>query len=733
MPSIKVPTSVVVPGAGRLPAATISASAFIVPGGGSGGAMAALQAHINDPVDAHMAGAIGIPAVNPITLEPLLESNVPPGVIDGESVLDFITQFKDLIPARPNSIGVAGFPNSGVPYWGNLTTGRTGGYNNGTTVTYTHCVMDSAVANFAVSGTLYPADRGVLALYSTPDGDFTNPFASATLEAALYLGTTFPALSTPTGIPIAGFNETQRTTGQGDYNAMMMGLDKISLTYRLPYLTSYGPGVPYLPYDLNFYSYQLATYTIDPQMVAAGNNQNWFLVHWRSTFATDVTAITPVSLTLASLSPNNCYSAVPSAVIDFDDQSNSAYNIARHNVWVDTASNTVPSVFAITTAITATTHKTSGLDIYDAIGGVDFNYSVTLDDLFNTAFQTGRSAPVPAILYSALDPVQIIVSMFGDDGTYAYRFDELENPATMMFFSDANPPATGDQGQRNDTAFSVAGTASPYTVNNFFSPYSQFLCSVRNLYLIASGADTAKKYLFNSWDQTGGAGGQATPNYDMTVIEKCVDESYRYLSTHVPMNTDTVLPAAMDAYDNTVVLTADDENLQVLGSCIGYPQIDFSAGGYDPAGPDYSALPGTDTLPARRYLRAFDTGMPRNTGKTRLRGLALAAFKTDAAYDGSEFTGHVTGGAAIQLMIPGVTGWLDLGRDLGDPVLGTSDFYGCLTGVLVDGPDLIVSYQTTAFTVNNGAGEFPLFVRVSLLNSAAGLALSLDELEWQAS
>lgn len=731
MPSIKIPTSVVLPGAGRLPAATISASAFIVPGGGGAGAMAALQAHINDPVDAHMAGAIGIPPFNPVTLEPLLNSNVPAGVIDGESVLDFITQFKDLIPAHPNYLGVAGALNSGVPVWGNLDNGRTGGYTDGGAVVYTHEIF-APVADFTLSGIVYPADRGVVALYSTTDADFSNPFSSATLVAALYLGTTLPApsMTLPAGIPVAGFDEAFRTAGQGDYTASNMGLDLISLTYRLPYLSEYGMGVPYSPYSINFYSYQLATYTIAPQAVAAGGNQSWFLVHWRSTFATSAAAIDPTVLTLADLVSTKCFSAVPSAAGDFDDKTKPVYNIARHNVFTDTAAVTTPSLISTSSSITASTHKTSGLDFYDATTGVDFTYSVVFADLFNTAYLTGDAAPVPSTLYSD-NPVRIIFNEFGDTKPYTYRLDELLNPMTMAYYSAVNPPTIADQGERSDTNFPLFSDplfSAPYTAGNFFQPWSRLQARGFNVWADLSVADTTKKYLFDSWDQTGNAGTQGS--YDMKVTEKFVDESYRYITTHTPAFTDSVKPAAMDAYDSTVSLGTDTDSLQVIASHIGYPQLDFS--GYDPAGPDYSTLPGTDMAPARRYLRAFDTGVPRNTGKIRLRGLALTDFRVDAAYDGAETTGHLTGGAIIQLMVPGVTGWLDLGRDLGDPALNTADFYGCSTGILVDGLDIIVSFETNAFTLDNGAGEFPLFVRVSFLNNAAGRVLSLDELEWQA-
>ena len=57
MPSSKSPTATVFPGPGRLPTNTVPASALIFPPGG--GSDAALQAHIVDPVDAHMASAIG--------------------------------------------------------------------------------------------------------------------------------------------------------------------------------------------------------------------------------------------------------------------------------------------------------------------------------------------------------------------------------------------------------------------------------------------------------------------------------------------------------------------------------------------------------------------------------------------------------------------------------------------------------------------------------------------------
>jgi hypothetical protein len=268
-------------------------------------------------------------------------------------------------------------------------------------------------------------------------------------------------------------------------------------------------------------------------------------------------------------------------------------------------------------------------------------------------------------------------------------------------------------------------------VNSFSTPYSVLTVSGFNLWASADFSD-AKRYLWNSWGQTGNAGSQG--GYDMATTEKFVDESYRYAITHVVSPTDPIKPVGSGVvYDSNVVLTGGDQALQVLGNRLVYPQIDFSTGLYAPTGPNYAAVQAADPVNyLRRYVRAFDTGLPRNVGRLRLRGLAAAAFQTNAPYDGLEKTGHLTGGAIVQIKIPGVTGWLDLGRSLGDPGLTPTDFYGCSTGIVTVGGDLVVSFQTSSFTVNNGAGEYPLFVRVSFLNNPAGLGLSLDEIEWLA-
>lgn len=122
MPSNRTPGSVVHPGPGRAVAGTITASSMISRLVGSDPADArdaiaiaalegtyagitgsvasvqngitAFEGHITDPTDAHMAGAVGIPAIDPTTGEPMLAS--AGGFYVGESVLDALVQIKEL-------------------------------------------------------------------------------------------------------------------------------------------------------------------------------------------------------------------------------------------------------------------------------------------------------------------------------------------------------------------------------------------------------------------------------------------------------------------------------------------------------------------------------------------------------------------------------------------------------------------------------------------------------------
>lgn len=721
MPSLKDPNQIVNPGPGRLPANVVPASALLfVPGAGGS---AALTAHITNPRDAHLASAIGInPYYPPGISIPLLAS--VGGVIDGESVLDFIKQFKDLIPARPNSIGfnVPAGVTSGIPTWGALdSTSVTGGYANGTNVTFSHFLVPNGTTTFATSGIVFPADRGVLAFYKNTSGNFFDA-GNTTLVAYLSLNDSPPAGITPN----AAFTESLRQVQQANYTGGG-GVDLFSLTFRLPYLSNYTPypGAPFGPFSTNFFSYQLAAFSLAAQAISVGDAQSFLLVHWRETYATSLTAIQPANLTVGNLTSSNCYSAAGNT---FDDNTTTLFNVNRHFVFRDSGSATAPTGATFTSAQngTPTTVPLSGVQFYsNGATPLHWTVDITANDLFGNSFLTGSSdnpPNVPAQFHSAADPMQIDFSTFGG-GLLLVPYYNLKKSGGSIY-SASNTPAPADVGEYVNAALAIVSPSSASPNGGF----GQLKANLRDPFNGPVVFTDTLDYLFNSYAQSGGG------TLSSTTFEPFVDEQYRYSLSFDPTGSSTVaiIPAGGNVYPSASVLTIGGADLQEVGNLLVYPQTNFSTASFRPtAQPNYSTIPGGDGgSHLRRYMRAFDTGIPRNTGQLRIRGLAQSAFQINAAYDGSETTGHATGGAIIQIKVPGGgTGWLDLGRNLGDPGVATLDFYGCATSFTISGPDVLVRYNTTNFTSNNGSGIFLLFVRVTLINGT-GTGLSVDEIQW---
>lgn len=733
MPSILDPFQVVDPGNGKLPADTVPANSLLFPPGG--GSDAALQAHIINPLDAHMASAIGMNPYDTLGNPILWDVGGP---VDGESVLDFIASMKDLIPITPNVLGL-NLPegiNSGVPNWGTLEpvgfggTAITGAYANGATTVPTHFVVPSGTATFNITGMVYPADRGVLAIYKNTDGNYFNAGAT-TLFGALSLGPYAPA-----GIPDAAFDNSIRTGQQLDYTAPNAGIDVINLTWRLPYLRNYAayPGAPYSDYGTNFYRFQLATFTLVAGAgIGVADSQNWLVVHWRESFATSLAAIGPANLTLANLVAANCYSATPTAG-NFDDNTAGIYNLNRHNIFRDMGSAIAPGpINAFTTSGNAgpTTSVLSGVTFINDTT-LTFNAAISALNIFNLHFQTGTVASppdVPAQFESPRDPMVVYFTEFGGTSLKVPYYD-LRKFGIPGNYSIVNAPQPADTGEYVNAALAITSPTSYYTPNNAVG-YSKLTVDLfRGFTANLALADASKQYLYNTFPTTAGQPGSST-----TTFESFVDEHKRYLSTHTPAAIDQIVPTVLVKYVSATSLVVDTDSLQVLAHNLRYPADNFAAATYHPTGPNYSGLPGGDGVNhMRRHLRAFDTGIPKNTGTLRIRFLAgygtQASFTVDALYDGTETTGHITGGMIIQVRVPGLTGWLDIGRAFGDPGVGVANYYGGSTGVSVVGPDIYVTFNTTAWTAANGFGEFPLFVRVTMLNNAAGRAIRLDEIEW---
>ncbi len=709
MPSAKNPVVVVDPGPGKAPANTVPASALAFPVGGDGGDLAA---HLADPIDAHMAGAVGVPATYPSTGEPLLSS--AGGPFEGESVLDIIDQLKYLIPSAPDRIGFNGsVPNSGLPSWGAaFNPAIKGGWTtSGGTGRVSKYLLPAASATTSVlSGVVYPGDKGVLAVYQTTS-EAANFFAAGiTLLAALWLGPS-PA---PAGIPSANFNNALRSnpSGQTDYVPTGTGLDKIALIHRRPYLNSYSGG-EYTPFPVSFPSFQLAKYSVSVT-VSSGASGSYLLVHWREQFATSL--VTIQSVTALNLVSTNCYSAVPANTADFEA-------VSRAQVFVDTSSGTGVSAGPAPSANpvgTTTTVFLSGVEHYNSTN-LAFDVLSAANGLFTNSYLTNSvaSASVPAGFESNPTPAALDLSDFGG-GVVLYQLYDQGGSSKIVDNTSGNPytlaaPPTSASTARLAVVQPVGGSTVPFTGG---VPGGQLRVQWVPAFAAASIRTATSRFLY---DPLGNSGSTST-------VENFTDEANRHVATLAASSATTPLvPAGANDYDSTTVLTSNNGELQVVSGRLVYPGTNFGLN-FAPAGPNYATVrSGDSSNHKRRYIRAFDTGIARNTGKLQIVGLAFSAFDAgNAAVDSAEVADH-PGGAIVQIKVPGVTGWLDLGRPSGVPDLDKAqNFRGCRTAIAGD----VYTYDTGGFTANNGSGQFLLFVRITLVKNGTGETLNLDSITW---
>lgn len=730
MPSPKDPTAVVKPGAGKVPAGSVPISALTFPAGGGSGDLAA---HLADPVDAHMAFAIGIPEIDPVTGEPLLSS--ADGAYDGESVLDALRMLKELIPPRPDRVGFnsTAIPNTGIPSWGDLDAfsvggvAHIGGWTDGTTFVPSNCIVPNTATAAALTGTVFPADRGVLAIYYCTDGTFST--GTTSLVAALWLGPS-PA---PVGIASAAFNEATRATSQSNYTATGVGIDKITLTKRLPYKASYSPG-EYTAFTKDFPAFQLATYATSLN-VPADKAGSYVLVHWRETYATSLAVIS--SYATANLTTSNCYSAVPSAG-DYDN--GNIRNISKHNIFRDSLSATPPAGTCVTSAPSGSTVALSGVQHYTT--DLTFTLQVNATNLFNKSYFTGTvSSPpdVPANFVGDKDPVEIDLSDFGVTAPVGKHYYELKDSGSVFFNSNTNVPLTTDTAQYGPSA---GFTIPALPALTYATPVGGFAIVKANLNRSSATtvAADAKKFLYNGYPQTGGT----TASTD--TLEKFVDEQYRVDTLYSPTATDAMPPTGGADYNSATALaiatgpaTTPKTSLQVIGGRLVYPQTDYSVAAFSPTGPNYNAVFLGDAINTRRlYVRAFDTGMPRSTGRFRIKGLTYNDFKGVGAL-AANLADH-PGKVFVSLHIPGATGFLDLGRVKGDPDLSLTDQRGCLTAIVSGSPEGdVFEYDMTAYTADNGSGKFLIYLGITFIKDTAiatapgaGIVenLYVDEIEW---
>ena len=389
-----------------------------------------------------------------------------------------------------------------------------------------------------------------------------------------------------------------------------------------------------------------------------------------------------------------------------------------------------PSINLDTTVLNpgASTTHLSGVSFYDNVTPMSWSVVATGHYLWDGGYYTGThvSADLPVAFLSAQDPVVLDFSMFGG-GTAPAAYYQMSRTTGGATFGLANPPQKTDaailalptQGIVSPTAVSpVYGTAQVLVIANtpFFGP-------------VTNATSTA--YLYNSCPQT-------VATHSTKATEPFDDELYRYaLSSNFDLRTKPIVPVGGDHRSGATVITGADNDLQVIGGLVTYPSTDYSGRLYSPTGPNYAGVYAGDSVDyLRRYVRAFNTEMPRNTGKIRLQGVSYNDILSAIGNPSTETAGH-TGRVLVQIKVPGITGWLDVGRDYGLPDLNVAvDFRGCKTGISPNDPtanDFEVSYCTgTAYTADNGFGDFILWVRVTMMKPLTMPTKAVTLITWVA-
>jgi len=186
------------------------------------------------------------------------------------------------------------------------------------------------------------------------------------------------------------------------------------------------------------------------------------------------------------------------------------------------------------------------------------------------------------------------------------------------------------------------------------------------------------------------------------LLEKFTDEVYR-----LPLGAYDSIPGQItNQWDGASVLS--NGNAQVAGA-LRYPETDFSSGYLPSTGqPNYS----TGFTGEQQYIRAFRAlNDPHNSGILKLVGLELSDIEP-------------SGDVQVEIKLPGLTGWLDLGLPFDAGNFAGADGDGCRTSVDSD------EFSWTAGAFSTADSGWMVLVRVTLKNSSAPALQEMQILGW---
>jgi hypothetical protein len=311
---------------------------------------------------------------------------------------------------------------------------------------------------------------------------------------------------------------------------------------------------------------------------------------------------------------------------------------------------------------------------------------------------------------------KILVNTYAQTPTGRFQIEDFK---TELFRYNINP-------------LDIAEFALPTGVNYPILPYADGKEIGNNLTVIDVGGILRLESKVSSFD----AGDKG---HFIALTESANDNDGIYLITLVISATQvTVSPAltspesstfngVIPKYTTDASIVVDLNGLQVLGGALVYPQLNHLTGSFpEVSQPIYTGVTGT-----RWFTRLFDTVAPANIGKFRIVGVDYNAMI--AGDYSSNIEADHGGGVIIQIKVPGVSGWLDLGRADGYPSADKSlDQVGCLVSAVGSGTDWTYTYNTGFYTQNNLDGYYPVALRIGFTDTVLGKAKSISLVEWSA-
>jgi len=196
-------------------------------------------------------------------------------------------------------------------------------------------------------------------------------------------------------------------------------------------------------------------------------------------------------------------------------------------------------------------------------------------------------------------------------------------------------------------------------------------------------------------------------NYATDLVENFVDENYRLPDNDgsaYPSNYNVIPGSRTGNWSSSVILTNGSGETQVYNGSLLYPTINFSSG-YFPVQPaNYSSFSGDKV-----YLRSFYKVLAMSSGTLTFTGLNLSDIEA-------------AGDAKIEIKLPSLTGWLDLGKPYDFGTFTGIDGDGCRTSA--SGSD----FGWTSGSFSTAASGYMIIVRVTIKDVVSPVTCTYIEL-----